>query len=153
MPFLRTLLPQDLDQVVVLDHLGQSGGWTKSQYKPFIENNSPACAWVLVENTFIKGLLCAQILPFEAELQNLVIHHECRRKGYAQLLLDKFIKCCLERSVLSIFLEVRAQNEPAIQLYSKIGFTRNGERKNYYTDGQNALLMQYILPPYPQGSG
>ena len=45
-----------------------------------------------------------------------------------------------EIEVKSVFLEVSATNLPARNLYEKMGFVSRGERKNYYTKGDDAVL-------------
>jgi ribosomal-protein-alanine N-acetyltransferase len=45
----------------------------------------------------------------------------------------------------SAVLEVRAGNKAAISLYHKLGFAEVGKRKAYYSDGEDALLMQKDL--------
>ena len=40
-------------------------------------------------------------------------------------------------------LEVKSTNEEAIKLYESLGFTKYNERKNYYSEGEDAL--NYIL--------
>ena len=43
-------------------------------------------------------------------------------------------------------LEVRKSNQPAIGLYEKLGFTRDGLRKNYYENPiEDAVLMSKRL--------
>ena len=43
-------------------------------------------------------------------------------------------------------LEVRKSNVAAIALYEKAGFTRVGERKNFYTrPREDALLYNYYI--------
>ncbi len=46
-----------------------------------------------------------------------------------------------DRGLESAWLEVRAGNVPAIGLYEQFGFIVNGQRKRYYKDGEDALLM------------
>ena len=46
------------------------------------------------------------------------------------------------RKIKYITLEVRVSNTPAINLYSKYGFTSFGTRKGYYQDNnEDAMIM------------
>lgn len=48
----------------------------------------------------------------------------------------------IEKGAQALTLEVRASNEPAIQLYRRFGFVPAGIRANYYSDlGEDALVM------------
>ena len=55
-----------------------------------------------------------------------------RRQGAAELLLRTLVLALKERGIVSLTLEVRASNAPAIALYQKNGFRQVGCRKNYY---------------------
>ena len=56
------------------------------------------------------------------------------------------IATALLRNILHIkptcFLEVSQHNFPAINLYTKLGFTQIGIRKNYYGVNDDALVLQ-----------
>jgi ribosomal-protein-alanine N-acetyltransferase len=82
----------------------------------------------------------------EAELHNVAIIPEYRGKGLSSLLMDKMISDCTENGVLVIFLEVRENNAPAINLYKKYGFTAIDKRKNYYKNPtEDAWVMMKSL--------
>jgi ribosomal protein S18 acetylase RimI-like enzyme len=42
-------------------------------------------------------------------------------------------------------LEVGALNEPALNLYHKLGYRKISERKNYYKSKEDAFIMEKIL--------
>ena len=50
-----------------------------------------------------------------------------------------------DEGVTRVLLEVRASNQPAIQLYQRWGFQLSSQRKGYYQDGEDALLMHCDL--------
>ena len=81
-------------------------------------------------------------VPPEMEILNMAVRPDCQRLGHGfrlmALLLEKGRRMGLNRA----FLEVRASNVPAINLYEKHGFAGIGLRKGYYADnGEDALLM------------
>ena len=80
-----------------------------------------------------------QSTPDEAELLNLAVDPAHRRRGVASALLEALAR----EATGDLFLEVAEPNLPAIALYERHGWVRNGLRKNYYGQGSvNAVVMQ-----------
>ena len=67
------------------------------------------------------------------------VEPEYRRQGIAREMILAFIKRIGPRSLM---LEVRKSNESAIGLYKGLGFEIVSERKGYYRDGEDALVMK-----------
>lgn len=84
------------------------------------------------------GFALTRTVLDEAELLLIAVHPEARRRGVGAALLDAVLAGCRQRSVDRVFLEVRACN-PAIALYTAWGFSKVGERPNYYR-GANGKL-------------
>jgi len=74
----------------------------------------------------------------EAELLNLGVSTEARRKGVATLLL----RMLRRKGRGAIFLEVAENNPGAISLYTREGWTVIGTRPGYYAPGINAIVMK-----------
>ena len=65
--------------------------------------------------------------------------------------MDSLIRLAEQQGITTIHLEVRVGNRTAIRLYERIGFTRDGIRKKYYTDPvEDALLMTRQAQKVPQ---
>ncbi len=96
-----------------------------------------------------KGELVAfitySVCDLDAEIQDLLVDKEYRKKKIATKLLDKFFEIIKSQKAQKIFLEVRESNESAINLYIKNGFILINTRKKYYSNGENALVMQKTL--------
>lgn len=85
-------------------------------------------------------------LAVDAEIYNIAVDRSAQRKGNGQLLLDEFLKKCLQSFVRRVWLEVRETNSKAIAFYKRNGFTTITTRKHFYTDPcENALLMRLVL--------
>lgn len=81
----------------------------------------------------------------EAELLRLAVRPEERRRGIARALVAEGFERLREENVQVCFLEVRQDNAPAIALYERLGFARNGRRRAYYRDGTDALIYVHEL--------
>lgn len=76
----------------------------------------------------------------EININHFAIHPDFRRKGYASELMKKLIAKLSNEQI--IYLEVNTTNLPAINLYKKFGLYILNTRKNYYSKGQDAYIMQ-----------
>ena len=77
----------------------------------------------------------------EANVNNIAIDKPYRRKGYANLIMQKLIDKAKSEKLTAMTLEVSHLNVVAIGLYEKFGFKTEGRRKNYYPDNSDALIM------------
>ena len=68
----------------------------------------------------------------QGELANIAIVPARRGEGLGKALLVQVLDVARARGVQQLFLEVRASNEAAINLYLRQGFEEVGVRKNYY---------------------
>jgi len=76
-----------------------------------------------------------------ADIEDVAVRSGYRRKGVAKSLIERAIQKIKDEKKEKIFLEVRAGNTPAINLYQKVGFTNLSVRKKYYDDGEDAVVM------------
>ena len=51
------------------------------------------------------------------------------------------LDAAIARGAVTSTLEVRASNQPAQQLYLKLGYEITGRRRRYYRDGEDGLIM------------
>jgi [ribosomal protein S18]-alanine N-acetyltransferase len=96
------------------------------------------------------GFLAGRQAADEAEILNIAVHRDFRRKGVASALLlaalDQFHRCAITR----VFLEVRESNFPARELYERHGFAPSGRRKAYYlhpTEDAVCMLRKFTDSP------
>ena len=76
------------------------------------------------------------------EILNYCIDPEYQSKGFGTKLMEEFFKC---QNAVSAILEVRSSNVKAIGLYQKFDFKTIRIRKEYYSNGEDALFMQKIF--------
>jgi ribosomal-protein-alanine N-acetyltransferase len=75
----------------------------------------------------------------------MVIKPEYQKKGYGKKLLDALLEKVKEHKSNRVFLEVVADNKPAISLYLSRKFEQIAKRSNYYPNGTDAVIMQLDL--------
>jgi ribosomal-protein-alanine N-acetyltransferase len=81
----------------------------------------------------------------DAEILNIETLPSHRRQGLAQSLLVEAFDWARQNQRQALWLEVRASNDAAIQLYLKNGFLQMSMRQRYYADFEDALVMKYTL--------
>ena len=89
----------------------------------------------------IVGFLVYWILFDNAQICNICVIDECKKRGIASKLFDIAEEDFKKNECFTITLEVRVSNVPAISLYEKRGFTKVCIRKGYYNDGEDAYYM------------
>ena len=68
------------------------------------------------------------------------------QKGLGKGLLDYTCKCCREKQIEWLLLDVRESNEGAIAFYKNYGFQTDGIRKHFYEmPREDAVLMSMSL--------
>lgn len=91
------------------------------------------------------GFLLARIIADEAELLTLAVSPTARRTGQGATLVLRFLADAAAAGAETAFLEVAADNVPAISLYRRTGWTEAGRRRNYYAPGVDALVLRRDL--------
>ncbi len=89
----------------------------------------------------LVGVITSSTTLFDADIESVYVKKEFRKQGLASTLIKGLEKALLEKNIEKIFLEVRLKNLPAQNLYIKHHFNKISERKNYYHDGEDAVIM------------
>ena len=77
----------------------------------------------------------------EAHITTLAIEPRYQGQKLGLLLLSELLFCARVRKLTRATLEVRVSNQKALQLYQKFDFKEAGQRKKYYSDGENARIL------------
>ena len=93
----------------------------------------------------LVGFALLRLVLDEAELITIGVAPTHRGQGIAAAMLEHMIQDARAGGVGTIFLEVARDNQPAIALYKKAGFTAHGQRRDYYAVGKDAVMMRILL--------
>ncbi|WP_416138225.1 GNAT family N-acetyltransferase [Halomonas sp. HK25] len=91
-------------------------------------------------------------LPFEAELQAMLVDDAWRGRGLARRLLAAVVAQARAWGSERLLLEVRAGNAPAIALYRGAGFREDGVRRGYYPPQPSTAQTPETTPPRQAGA-
>ena len=82
----------------------------------------------------------------DADIQTIAVDDAHRGQGRGRHMLRALLAVAAERGAREVFLDVRADNAPAIALYASEGFEEIGRRPRYYRpDGMDAIVMKAPL--------
>ncbi|WP_417317300.1 ribosomal protein S18-alanine N-acetyltransferase [Emcibacter sp.] len=124
---------------------GPERSWSENEFSTLLDMPG-SFALVLLVRDLPAGFVLVRRVADEAEILTLAVLPEVRRQGRAAGLLA-YVQNMLRKDygIEKVFLEVRADNAPALALYRKCGFQEVGHRRNYYSvdgDGSaDALVM------------
>lgn len=129
-------------QVAALEAICFSDPWSERSVASELTN--PLSLWMVgLEKEQVVGYVGSQSVEGEADMMNVAVHPDYRRRGIARDLVTHLIAALAEKGVCSLTLEVRASNAPAIALYEKMGFVQVGCRPNYYRNPkEDALILR-----------
>lgn len=124
----------ELEEKYLLESLGE-----KLLASELSEKNNGVSFYVIENDDVVIGYIGRYYFFQEAEVLNFVVDESYQRQGYGQKLFDKMVEDM--KDVKKITLEVRASNIKGINFYTKNGFKQVGVRKEYYKNGEDALLL------------
>jgi ribosomal-protein-alanine N-acetyltransferase len=135
--------PEDLPEILTLEADALSA-WNRDQLEAELEQPTGFQFVVRRKGTDkIIAFLCGRVMVDEAEILKLSVAQSERRKGVGRQLLHFVVKLYSEKGVKNCFLELRASNTAARNLYEKEGFSIIGKRNNYYMEpAEDAILMK-----------
>lgn len=147
---IRDLRPEDVPEVLIIEKASFTTPWSEILFmnEIFKPRSLPKAA-IIKEK--IVGYICSNYLLDEAHILNVTVHPDFRKQGIALQLVHHMIDLLRKEGCLTIFLEVRISNEPALRMYEKAGFRIISARKAYYTlPVEDAVIMSLQLARYPQ---
>lgn len=105
--------------------------------------------YLAVDCEKIVGYVAVSFVGDDVEILSIAVAQNNRRKGIGRALLNFAIDQAQKRGKNKVFLEVRAGNINAHNLYKSLGFNQIYVRKNYYSagkgQGEDALIFQKDL--------
>jgi [ribosomal protein S18]-alanine N-acetyltransferase len=151
---LRSAMMADAARMAAIHAEGFAMGWDRGEIERMLLADHIADALVseAIFGKIVTGFAISRVVLDEAELLSIALDREVRGKGFSKTLLTRHATRLRQAGATSLFLEVAADNAPALALYRGLGMAEIGRRKGYYpaTGGtrRDALTMRWDLTPF-----
>lgn len=143
---IREVREEDLKDIYEIETLS----FKSEAYEPFLLH----LYYNLARETFLVAETDGRVIGYAIGLLtkwggghviSIAVHPSFRRMGVAEKLLNELLKRMREKGARAVRLEVKVSNEPAMNLYKKLGFRTVGVINNYYPNGEDAYIMTVDL--------
>ena len=130
-----------------------AGHWAQLLVAGLPAGTAPPDAPRLPDGRCLLGYVVAMPGVDEAHLLNLTTAPQHQRQGWGRCLLQALSAWARSQHAQTLWLEVRASNQPALALYQRTGFVAVGQRRAYYPthtrEREDAVVMRLPLPACP----
>lgn len=138
---IRWMLKDDLDAVAELEQLSFSIPWSYENLEQGLSNGLDQYL-VWEENGMAAGYINFRIRAGEGEIERVAVHPLLRGRGFGRKLMEAMVEYASGQGVRDITLDVRVNNQTAINLYESCGFVKEAIRKDYYREPtEDAIIM------------
>ena len=143
----RAATQADVPAIVAIERTSFGDPWSEETFRDLLRLRQ-AIFLVVTEGLpeSVCGYVIAAVITDEAEVLNLAVAGQSRRRGFGGRLLDAGLGIIRERGAREVFLEVRESNAAAISLYTSRGFAALSRRARYYRNPvEDALVLRHAI--------
>lgn len=127
---IRRMTQDDVFAVVQIEEAVVDFPWTYGIFSDCVKVGYDC--WVVEHDSEVIGYGLLSMGDREAHVLNICIIPPMQRRGIGWQLMNHLLERARTLKAQSVYLEVRASNEGAYDLYQKLGFSVIGHRKDYY---------------------
>lgn len=139
--------PAKIQQIFQLDQEDFPFPWSQSTWEKLESQSAHVSLALLHQGQSLNGfsLFRPDHPGSTAHLDKIVISRDLRKKGIGRWLLKDSMEQLELQGIRNFTLEVEEDNQSAFDLYKGLGFIELHRVEKYYSNGQNALVMQRTL--------
>jgi len=137
---------ENLDQIVELcvDSLNMEHEEASKTIK-WAQKSSLAKLFLVFDSGKVVGMLQLEWAGTEwnriAEIGLIAVRQDYRRKSFGTRLVTEMEEYARERGFRKLYVEPRTENLIAVHFYLANGFTPEGTRKDWYSDGEDSIIL------------
>lgn len=134
----------DIERITKLYQEDFADGWTAEMLASAFNGGRFFTFGIEIDNSLVAVITFTKGYD-DADIEGIVVAKSFRGKGFAKRLVSVAEERLKADGKKRILLEVREGNIPATSLYESAGFKNISVRKKYYSDGENALVMEKVI--------
>lgn len=142
---IRQFKPADMFSVVKLASLTLTEQYNPSLFNYFYESFPEGFIVAEYGHKIIGFIIGVKINDILSKILMLSISEQFQNKKIGSDLLKNFIRKISEEGIKFVELEVKIDNNKAINFYKKHGFKISNEIKDFYQNGESAYTMKREL--------
>jgi ribosomal-protein-alanine N-acetyltransferase len=130
-PVVSDATLRDAKEIAVLHAASFRRGWSDDEVEQLLLDSHVVADRVTVRGN-LAGFILSRWAADEAEILSIAIAAALQGQGLGRALLRRNLQRLAGLGVRAAFLEVGADNAPALALYQSMGFEQVGKRERYY---------------------
>ncbi len=136
-----------LDELEALDQNFFPWPWKRGEVSLFLSKDQSFCLAVATKASPIIGLVLGEINSdlSQFHLYKILSHPAHRQQGLGRALMRESMRHLYNLGVSEMYLEVQADNYPAIKLYQDFCLKIIHRKNRFYSDGSDALIMLGVV--------
>jgi len=144
---LRRAHVRDVEAMASIELAAFSDPWPVSAFSDLLDVLHARITVAVDNRDFTVGYCVLLVAADEGEIANIAVVSSRRGRGIGARLLDHSLHSAQLEGVRSVYLEVRASNNPARYLYASRAFVAAGRRRAYYRNPlEDALVLRWDSP-------
>ncbi|NOZ77480.1 MAG: ribosomal protein S18-alanine N-acetyltransferase [Euryarchaeota archaeon] len=93
----------------------------------------------------VVGYVIARTVVDRGHVMAIAVDPPFRKRGIGSALMERTLAVMSEMNARAIWLEVRVSNTGARSFYKKLGFVEKRIISGYYSDGEDAVVLEKAL--------
>lgn len=140
-PGVIILRPSDSESLAALDLAATGRISPAASWEATLSQPSMLALGIEAEAGGLIAAILVSMTPDGADIIDIDVHPDHRRKGLATALITAALRRAGERGIARMLLDVAEGNHGARALYGALGFAEDGRRRKYYGGVEDAILM------------
>lgn len=140
---------EDIKALVAIHAKSFERGWQTSEFQSLLGDKTVKCFALRLSTRRITdqivGFVLLRSVLDEAEILTIAVDPDYRKKGVGRALMEETLRKLYADRAAKLFLEVDANNQPALSLYTKLGFKKIGERQGYYRSDKDQAATAWVM--------